>query len=164
MSYNILKAFNANSNHTSVDIQTTDAHSICYGVVILVGKDYNNMYSVIIQYDSDTIFIYSNLNKVLVREGTTVSALESIGTAKTYVKFECGTTNGVYKKWPVYVGNCTYFKQDPTPYLNGDIELDTPKVITNITSDDVFEDIQFTKAMLGEYDVNNRVDNVPNSI
>lgn len=160
----ILHNYSKTSPYTSLEAKTV--YSISSGVVVWISKPID---SVIIQFDFEQCFRYSNLRAVGVKLGDIVQAGEVIGVASKYVNFEYLTATQRGSIWPVYIGDCTFYKQDTKNYIytsdiNNNLAIENQGLISEVTPNIDFESVTFTKEMLSEYDSNNRVDDIPNSV
>lgn len=108
-----------NSVHTGVDIKATSVFSICQGVVIAV---YNNdkTHSVIVQYDRNVFFRYSNLLSVDVTKGQTIQQDDKIGDCKS-VHFEYLRKDKVGLDVIINLFGVRVYPNDPVPILSGQI-------------------------------------------
>lgn len=141
--------------HTGVDISGKKAYAYSQGVILMIGIQ-GDKYSVTVQFDAENIFRYCNLSSVDLAVGDIVQAGDRIGTAKRHLHFEWATT-AEKSKFPVYIGDVTYYKQNPERLFNGDVVLkanDWSKVTENEYGYDDGYDL--TAAMQDEFEVDNR--------
>lgn len=108
--------------HSGVDISGKSAYSICYGVIIEIGKSTDG-YSVSIQYDVSACIRYCYLKSIAVSIGSTVSDGQLIGTASKSIHLEYITTTKKSSIWPVRIGQVTYYKHNPTDILNSGVPV-----------------------------------------
>lgn len=152
--------------HDGVDIEAKSVHSICQGVVLLIGQNkFDNLYEITIQYDANICLRYCNLDMVYVSAGDAVIDGTMVGNAYRFVHFEYINRTQAMSPWPVHIGPVTYYKHDPEQFADKLLILpDTTQVeMTVITPADEFDPIEFTEAMSEEF-TNNRVDNEPSGI
>lgn len=105
--------------HTGIDLSGTDAYAICDCVVTYVGCNSDEHHVVIVQYDRETSFRYTNLTSVSVTKGSTVASETHIGRCNKYVHFEY--LNRTPSTWKVRSGNESYYKHDPISYVRGEV-------------------------------------------
>lgn len=101
-------------------IKTSNVYSICPGIVINIGvDDKNNLYSVTVEYDSQTWVRYCMLGNVSVNVGDSVEFQTKIGTShKNLIRFEYCTPE--VSNFPVRELTSQLYRQDPTPVLFSD--------------------------------------------
>lgn len=104
-------------NPTSAMIKTSMIKPPYSSVVLYVNKGMDSKYTVILQYDANTLFKFSELHSIRVKEGQTVDCNFIIGTAKGGVKFEYLTAKKYDSHSPVRVNKVTYYKQNPKTIL-----------------------------------------------
>lgn len=140
-------------NHTGLDIECSEVHSICDGVVIQCGQSTNKTFSCIVQYSSKQCVKYSNLNMLSVNAGQIVESGQYIGSCKQYVHFEYLITVQSNPVFPVRVGTQTYFKVDPQCIVDGSIVLSGSglKNITYIDRNSSIMNINITDSMNLEF-------------
>lgn len=153
--------------HDGIDIVAKSVHSICQGVVLFIGQNMDNhKYEITVQYDADRCLRYCNIAVVYVNSGDAVIEGQLLGDVEDFVHFEYTSRPKNESVWPVRVGTQTYYKHDPEEYADGRITLLNSSLtdMTTITSADELPSIEITDSMLGEFDVDNRKDSVPNSV
>lgn len=152
--------------HDGIDIEAKSVHSICQGVVLFIGQEYddNNLYEISIQYDADCCLRYCHLSSVIVNKGDAVYSGSMIGEAKDFVHFEYVSIPKNNSIWPVRIGSQTYYKHNPEQYADGTLQLldSTWTDMVIVQGDEDFEPLEFTDAMKGEFMVDNRGDHVVN--
>lgn len=111
--------------HTGVDVSASDVYSVCTGLVLFVGTDPDNPQHkvVIVQYDANLVFRYCNLSSVSAEVGTEVDIGQLVGTADHFVHFEAMCFFPPKTELRVNIYNRTYYKIDPTKYVDGTISL-----------------------------------------
>ena len=99
-------------------INTDNVYSVCQGVVIGIGKDDNNLYSVTVEYNSQLWVRYCLLKSYSISIGERVLLNTKIGNAyKNTLRFEYCTANK--SDFPIRVLNRQLYKHDPAPVLFG---------------------------------------------
>lgn len=152
--------------HTGIDIQCKSVHSVCQGVVLLVGTDFDSgLYEITIQYDAHRGFRYCNLSSVRVEAGDTIKNGQWIADAEDFVHFEYIDTTSGDPEWVCHIGEQDYYKHDPYPYADGSITLpDDTSLDTYIVPEyEVFPEVDWTSDMDSEFG-DNRVDDEPAGI
>lgn len=109
--------------HTGIDIVADSVYSICAGVCTYVGNSSEERNVAVIQYDHDISFRYCNLDVVAIKKGQIIEEpyTQEVGVAHDWVHFEVIST--AHSNWCVRVGGRDYYKQDPLPYLNGEMDF-----------------------------------------
>ena len=141
-------------NHTGVDVQGSDVHSICDGVVIQLGQATNKTYAITVQYSTNQCVRYSNLSSVDVSAGQIVEKGQLLGQCKEFVHFEYLTTYiDSSQIFTVRIGTQTYYKHDPQCIIDGSILLSGSglKNITIINDSDKVNIIHITGDMDKEF-------------
>lgn len=134
-----------------VGIDAHNVYSFESGVVIQVGTN-GKHYEVIVQFDVNVSLRYDRMSTVVVSPGQILAKGDQIGLVNNFVVFEYLTLDQGTSVWPVRVHTATYYKQDPTPLLVGDIQLlanDWSKVSV---VHDVDSNVNLTPAMLAHAD------------
>ena len=111
--------------HTGVDLAATSVYAFCSCVCVYVGQDENDKVAVIVQYDRNRAFRFSNLISADVISGQALEKGTVIGSADSFVHFELLTREE--SLWGVRAGNESYWKHDPIQYATGEIILDVPE-------------------------------------
>lgn len=117
-SYRVYKGY-----HPGADVKGTECYAICHCVCTYVGFNQSEKHIVVLQYDHNISFRYTNLTSVEVHLGDLVTQESKIGDCYQYVHIEA-LDDLSKSKWPVRVMDRTYWKHDPLPYLNGSFEFD----------------------------------------
>ena len=113
--------------HTGVDVTAESVYALCDGTVMYVGTDPDRKHKVVvIQYDANSVFRYCNLSSVAVTAGTEVVIGQLVGTADHFVHFEALQLDPPEMQFRVDIYNRNYYKIDPTPYVDGTIQLTSP--------------------------------------
>lgn len=100
---------------TGVDIYGGSVYSYADGVVVAVGRDADDLVSVIVQYDAYSCLQYCHMAMSMVEAGDVVQAGFALGVTHGYVHFEYLTKEE--SRWPVRVGTETYYRQNPIKML-----------------------------------------------
>lgn len=116
-------SINPHNIYTGVDLVAKEVYSVCCGVVIHVGKDVNNTYSVTVQYDVIQCVRYNNLYGCCVSSGDIIEEGQLIGNVVKFVNFEYIKSIKPDPAFPVRVGKVTYYKYDPMDILTKKIKL-----------------------------------------
>lgn len=141
--------------HTGVDITANRVYAYSQGVVVGIGM-YDDTYSVTVQFDAENIFRYCHLKSVDVSVNDIIQAGDLIGLAKKHLHFEWARKEAT-SKFSVWVGEITYYKQDPERLFSGEIVLkanDWSRVTENEYGYNDGYDL--TPAMSDEFEVDNR--------
>lgn len=109
--------------HTGIDIKGKFIYSYGSGVVKILNKNENNMYTVVIKHDNTNIFAYSHLSDVVLSIDEGIEDGTLIGMCDEFVHFEHSYAKGQDNRWPVRVDSTTYFKQNPSLVLDGQFKL-----------------------------------------
>lgn len=113
--------------HTGVDVVAESVYSICDGIVIYSGTELDGKhYTCVIQYDASLVFQYSNLSDNQLDSGMYVYKGQLLGTADHFVHVEALVATAPDLVFPVTFNSITYYKIDPTPYIDGRIDLVSP--------------------------------------
>lgn len=150
--------------HDGVDIEAKSVHSICQGVVLLIGQNKSdNLYEITIQYDANICLRYCNLDTVYVSAGDAVIDGTMVGNAYRFVHFEYINRTQATSPWPVHIGPVTYYKHDSEQLADGSSTLLSSSLteMEVVQGDREFGPIEITEAMKGEFDVGNRGDDEP---
>lgn len=115
--------------HFGVDIELQDVCSLTLGVVIEIFTDTDTTYSVVIQYDKDNVFRYSNIQEVDVNLGDIVYAGQHVGQCDGYCHFEYATSQIGNSTQELYVNTEVYYKQDPNVVLSGQVTFNNSPTI-----------------------------------
>ena len=110
------------SYHTGVDLAASSVYAFCNCVCVYVGEDESDKIAVIVQYDRNRAFRFSNLKSADVIGGQALPKGTKIGTADNFVHFELLTREE--SEWGVRAGKEDYWKHDPIEYVKGNIDLD----------------------------------------
>lgn len=110
--------------HTGVDLSATSVYAFCSCVCVYVGNDEKDKIAVIVQYDRNRAFRFSNLKSSDVTGGQPLPKGTKIGEADNFVHFELLTREE--SKWGVRAGKEDYWKHDPIEYARGNIDLEVP--------------------------------------
>lgn len=102
--------------HTGVDIEGSSVFNLFDGVVVWVGKN-TQTYSVIVQTGDTFCMVYSNLTTADVIKGESINKGRKLGDVYKYVHVE--KLSNDTSKWPVRVGQRTWYKADVTGMLYG---------------------------------------------
>lgn len=102
---------------TRCEVRGTSAYSLSSGMVVAIHKGENGRRVVNVQYNRDTLVRYGNLQQVTVFLGERVVDGQQIGTACKSVHFELCKKSVEDTRFPVRVGQQTYYKVDPTDLL-----------------------------------------------
>lgn len=108
--------------HTGVDLSATSVYAFCSCVCVYVGNDEKDKIAVIVQYDRNRAFRFSNLKSSDVTGGQPLPKGTKIGESDNFVHFELLTREE--SEWGVRAGKEDYWKHDPIEYARGDIDLD----------------------------------------
>ena len=111
--------------HTGVDLSATSVYAFCNCVCVYVGQDETDKIAVIVQYDRNRAFRFSNLKFSDVTGGQALPKGTKIGIADNFVHFELLTRQE--SEWGVRAGKEDYWKHDPIEYARGEIDLDVPE-------------------------------------
>lgn len=111
--------------HTGVDLSATSVYAFCNCVCVYVGEDESDKLAVIVQYDRNRAFRFSNLTSIEVTGGQALPKDTKIGEADHFVHFELLTREE--SEWGVRAGKEDYWKHDPIEYARGTIDLDVPE-------------------------------------
>lgn len=111
--------------HTGVDLSATSVYAFCSCVCVYVGNDEKDKIAVIVQYDRNRAFRFSNLISTDVVGGQPLEKGTLIGIADTFVHFELLTREE--SMWGVRAGKEDYWKHNPIEYATGEITLDVPE-------------------------------------
>ncbi|MBP5433645.1 hypothetical protein [Ruminococcus sp.] len=104
--------------YTGADITADSVYSYSSGRVIAVGKDTDLFsYSVTVQYDVFNILRYGNLSEIAVGAGDILQEGTLLGKADRFLHFEYATKEQGSSRWPVRVGDQTYWKHDPSELI-----------------------------------------------
>lgn len=106
-----------------VDLNVDEVRAISSGVVLSIYNESKKLHGVAIQYDQNTVFRYMHLKSVLVNVGDAVPKGFRIGIADKYVHVEYLNHTAVKYQPPTRIGSVSYYKHDPTPYLDRTISL-----------------------------------------
>ena len=137
----LYKEYNSYNTGVNITANTKKVYSVCSGVILMVNKYRTNSssvetYQVIVQYDAKQCVFYNGLDTVEVFPNKVVKPGDSIGTYKDYIHFEYATltspalsdaTKGTY---PRRVFGVTYYAEDPTKIVTGELDLDADSVIS----------------------------------
>lgn len=110
------------SYHTGIDLRCKTVYSVCYGVVIELGRNDTGHYHVTVQYDKDRCVRYMHLKSESVTLGGVIPIGAEIGIADSYVHFEYLTRSEGEPSLPVRISNVTYYRHDPTAIAKNGIE------------------------------------------
>lgn len=110
--------------HTGVDLSATSVYAFCSCVCVYVGNDEKDKIAVIVQYDRNRAFRFSNLKSSDVIGGQPLPKGTKIGEADNFVHFEFLTREE--SEWGVRAGKENYWKHDPIEYARGNIDLEVP--------------------------------------
>lgn len=108
--------------HTGVDLSATSVYAFCNCVCVYVGQDESDKIAVIVQYDRNRAFRFSNLISADVISGQALPKGTKIGIADNFVHFELLTREE--SEWGVRAGKEDYWKHDPIEYVRGQIDLE----------------------------------------
>ncbi len=120
----ILQGFagSLSSSTTGMLIKVDNVYSISEGTVMDIGKDENNLYVVTIMYQPSRLFRYCCLKSVSVSVGEYLIPTTLVGVSnKSQIRFEYCTLET--SPYPVRFLQDTYYKQDPSIYLMGIMQL-----------------------------------------
>lgn len=110
--------------HTGVDLSATSVYAFCSCVCVYVGNDEKDKIAVIVQYDRNRAFRFSNLKSSDLTGGQPLPKGTKIGEADNFVHFELLTREE--SAWGVRAGKEDYWKHDPIEYARGNIDLEVP--------------------------------------
>lgn len=105
-----------------VDITGHTAYTMYSGLVVYVENTYSEK-TVIVQTGDNFCVSYGHLSSILVEDGTNLGVLYTIGKFDDYLRLELLTKTE--SKWPVRIGNETWYKDDPYKLLYGSMQNDT---------------------------------------
>jgi len=117
----ILRSWKATEPYvTGYDIECDYVKNVAYGQIVYIGynKD-EKTYDINVKCNNDEILRYCHLRKVNVHTAEWVETETLLGHARDFVHFEYATLWSTGKEFPVRVNQFCYFKQDPTPILEG---------------------------------------------
>lgn len=121
-----IQSYNSTARyHTGVDLEATSVYAFCSCVCVYVGNDESDKTAVIVQYDRNRAFRFSNLRSADVVGGQALPTGTKIGDADNFVHFELLTREE--SEWGVRAGKEDYWKHDPIEYARGEIDLDVPE-------------------------------------
>lgn len=152
--------------HSGVDIECKSVHSVCQGVVILVGTDFDDgLQTVTVQYDAYQGFRYCHLASVRVKAGDIIQKSQWIADAKDFVHFEYIDVTEGNPLWLCRIGDMEYFKHNPEEFATGEKTVPSENLVatTVVEVDQTFPDIPLSNAEIEEF-TNNRVDDEPSAI
>lgn len=96
-----------------VDIVTKEVYNPCDSVVIYIGRDNDNYYSVLIQICVDVVVNLKHLTSVNVKVGDLVKGSSLIGVAKKFCRVELGTLCQDEVSECIRIYDRAYYKRNP---------------------------------------------------
>lgn len=111
---NILNKWSLNNPvRLYADLEGKDAFSPCDGVVMFIGRDAENYYSVLIQICADVVVNFKHLVDIDVNVGQLVRADEHIGRCRKFCRIELGTLSKDETDECIRIYDKTYYKRNP---------------------------------------------------
>lgn len=95
------------------DLLTTDVFAPCDGVVMFVGKDKDNYYSVLIQICADVVVNLKHMTKIYVSVGQLIKQHSRVGLAKKFCRVELGTLSQDETNQCIRIYDKMYYLRNP---------------------------------------------------
>ena len=111
---NILNKWSlSNPTRLYADIEGKDVFNPCDGVVMFIGRDTENYYSVLIQICADVVVNFKHLVDIDVSVGQLVRSDEHIGRCRKFCRVELGTLTRDETDECIRIYDKMYYKRNP---------------------------------------------------